>query len=98
MPAMSRNDALIQAFATELKARRAALGISQEELAFRAAVNRTYIAKLELAKNQPTITVLYQVAEALGSDPADLLKATTLRYRRMQRGGQRRGGRQVDTA
>jgi transcriptional regulator with XRE-family HTH domain len=92
---MSRNDALIQAFAAELKTQRSALGLSQEELAFRADVNRTYIAKLELAKNQPTLTVLYQVAAALESDLPDLLRATTLRYKRVQR-GQRRGPQQSD--
>jgi transcriptional regulator with XRE-family HTH domain len=39
--------------------------LSQEELAHRAGINRTYIAKLELARNQPTLTVLLRVAEAL---------------------------------
>ena len=53
---MTRDEALIAAFADELRSRRAALRLSQEELAHRAGVNRTYIAKLELARNQPTLT------------------------------------------
>jgi predicted transcriptional regulator len=48
----------MEAFAAELKARRSGLKLSQEELAHRAEVNRTYIAKLELARNQPTLCVL----------------------------------------
>ncbi len=58
---MTRDEALIAAFADELRSRRAALRLSQEELAHRAGVNRTYIAKLELARNQPTLTVLLRV-------------------------------------
>lgn len=62
---MGRDELLIAAFADELRSRRAALRLSQEELAHRAGVNRTYIAKLELAKNQPTLTVMLRVAQAL---------------------------------
>lgn len=79
---MSRNDALLQAFAAELKAQRSALKFSQEELAFRADVNRTYIAKLELARNQPTLCVLHQLAEALNNELPELLRATLSRYNR----------------
>lgn len=39
---MSRNDALLEAFAAELKARRAGLKLSQEEIAYRAGVNRMF--------------------------------------------------------
>lgn len=62
---MTRDVALIAAFADELRSRRAALRLSQEEVAHRAGINRTYIAKLELARNQPTLTVLLRLAEAL---------------------------------
>ena len=47
---MTRDEALIAAFADELRSRRAALRLSQEELAHRAGVIRTYIAKLELVR------------------------------------------------
>lgn len=81
---MGRDEALLQAFASELKARRAALRLSQEELAFRAEVNRTYIAKLELARNQPTLSVLHRLALALGGELPELLAATLIRYRQIQ--------------
>jgi len=79
---MSRDSALLEAFAAELKARRAVLKWSQEELAFRAEVNRTYIAKLELAKNQPTLSVLHSIATALNSNMPDLLANILHRYNR----------------
>jgi len=78
---MSRDQALLEAFAAELKARRSKLKLSQEELAHLAAINRTYIAKLELAQNQPTLTVLYRLASALNKDLPELLRATLLRYK-----------------
>lgn len=80
--AMSRDDALLEAFAAELKARRAALKLSQEELAHRAEINRTYVAKLELAQNQPTLCVLHQLASALDNELPELLQAVLLRYKR----------------
>ena len=71
---------LLEAFASELKARRGKLSYSQEELAHRAEVNRTYIAKLELARNQPTLFVLFKLAKALRADLPDLLRTTLDRY------------------
>lgn len=79
---MSRNQALLEAFAAELKAQRSLLKLSQEELAHRASVNRTYVAKLELAQNQPTLTVLHRLASALNEDLPGLLRATLKRYER----------------
>ncbi len=82
--AMSRDDALLEAFAAELKARRAALKLSQEELAHRAEINRTYIAKLELAQNQPTLCVLHQLALALNEELPEILQAVLIRYKRVK--------------
>lgn len=78
---MSRNDALLDAFATELRSLRSKAGLSQEELALRAEVNRTYVAKLELARNQPTLSVLLSLAEALGVELPDLIRGALARYR-----------------
>ncbi len=79
---MSRDDALLEAFAAELRVRRLGLKLSQEELAHRAGVNRTYIAKLELAQNQPTLCVLYQLATALNNELPEFLHASLVRYKR----------------
>lgn len=79
---MIRNEILIRNFAAELRARRAVLRISQEELAHRAGINRTYIAKLELEKNQPTLTILYNLAIALDCELPKLLEAVLNPYNR----------------
>lgn len=72
----------MRSFAVELKARRVALQLSQEELAYRAEVNRTYVAKLELAQNQPTLSIMYRLARALNCELPELLQATLCRYQR----------------
>lgn len=76
----TQNLPLLQSFAAEMKAQRNALSISQEELAFRCQVNRTFIAKIELAKNQPSLTVLLKIAEGMQVELPALIEATLKRY------------------
>lgn len=90
MPATQGNPALLSALATEIKSRRSALGLSQEELAFRADVNRTYIAKLELGKNQPSLGVFLALASGLELDPVDFLAHTMKSYARERRASARK--------
>jgi len=44
-------------------------GLSQEELADRAGLNRNYIGMIEREENAPTVDALEQISEALGIDP-----------------------------
>lgn len=74
--------ALLKALAAEVKARRTDLGISQEELALRAEVNRTFVGKIELAQNQPTITVLLRLAEGLQTPLPELIESVLKRRTR----------------
>lgn len=76
---------LMRAFAAEVKARRGELGISQEELAHRAGVNRTFVAKIELAQNQPSLTVLHKLSIGLELELPDLMSKTLARQRRTAR-------------
>jgi transcriptional regulator with XRE-family HTH domain len=77
-----RDPALVRSLAAEIKARRAKLGISQEELAHRAGLGPLFIARIETAKNQPSLTAFVQLAAALGSKPADLMAAVMVRHRK----------------
>lgn len=79
------NAPLVEAFATELKLRRNAMGLSQEALADACEVNRTFIAKLELGQNQPTLSVLFAIANGLAVDLPDLLNATLVRRKKLLR-------------
>jgi len=47
--------------------------ISQEELAFRSGLHRTYISGVERGVRNPTITVLSEIAAALKVSIADLV-------------------------
>ena len=49
-------------------------GWSQEELAFRAGLHRTYISGVERGVRNPTISVVGRLAEALQVAPATLLE------------------------
>jgi len=49
-------------------------GWSQEELAFRAKVDRSYISQLETGVYSASVTMLGKLAKALGAEPAELLK------------------------
>ena len=53
---------------------RRAKGVSQEELAHRANVNRGYVDKIENAKYSASLTTLEKIARALNIDPSELLK------------------------
>jgi transcriptional regulator with XRE-family HTH domain len=59
--------------ATNIKLLRKAQDWSQEELADRAGLHRTYISGVERGVRNPTITVLVGIAEALGVSAGELL-------------------------
>lgn len=50
------------------------LGLSQEELGFRAELKRSYVSELERGRRNPTVRALGKLAEALGVEPAELLR------------------------
>lgn len=56
-------EALFGKEATRLRKR---LGVSQEELAFRAEIHRTYISQLERGLKSPTLNVILKLSRALG--------------------------------
>jgi transcriptional regulator with XRE-family HTH domain len=61
-------------FAANLRRLRAAAGLSQEDLAFRAGIHRTQVSLLEGGKRMPRVFTLVCVAGALGVTPDDLLE------------------------
>jgi transcriptional regulator with XRE-family HTH domain len=71
---------LLKAFAAELKARRDALKFNQDDLAFAAGVNRTFVAKIEVAKSSPSLSSLFRIARGLEVEPWELVLAVQERY------------------
>lgn len=86
----TQNLELMRAFAAEVRARRGEIGVSQEELAHRSEVNRTFVAKVELAQNQPSLSVLHKLAGGLQLELPELMRLTLERYGREQGARQRR--------
>ena len=52
---------------------RKAAGLSQEELAHRAHLDRTYVSGVERGIRNPTVVVLQEIAAVLGVRAAELL-------------------------
>jgi transcriptional regulator with XRE-family HTH domain len=63
-------------FAQNLRRRRTAVGISQEELGERTELHRTEISLLERAGREPRFATMLKLAGALGTTPNDLCAGT----------------------
>jgi len=63
-----------QIFAKNLRAARQAKGFSQEELAHRAGLDRTYISSLERAVYSATIDVVDRLAAGMDMEASALLE------------------------
>lgn len=64
---------IIDIVAVNVRAARNALGLSQEDLAHEAEVDRTYVSQVEGGKRNITVTVLARIAKALETTPDKLL-------------------------
>ena len=60
-------------FAANIRRMREDRGWSQEELAERAGIHRTYLSMVERMTRNPTLDVLERIANALDAEPTDLL-------------------------
>ena len=61
------------AFGKVLRRLRIEQGLSQEALALTADLQRNYISLMELGQNQPTITTIFKLANALSIKPSKLM-------------------------
>lgn len=60
-------------FGQVLKSLREERGISQQDLAFDADIDRTYVSMLERGIRQPSLQVVFDIAGALNMAPEDLV-------------------------
>lgn len=63
-----------EVLATNLRRRRREIGLSQEELAHRAEIDRTYVSSLERCVYGATIDVVDRLAKVLGVEASQLLE------------------------
>lgn len=71
-----------QVFAANLRRIRHEKGISQEDLAYEAEVNRTYMSKVEKGDTWVGLEIMVKLSSALGVEPAELLQLPPKRSRK----------------
>jgi transcriptional regulator with XRE-family HTH domain len=69
---MSKKEEILIAFGKRVKEERLKVGISQEELAARAGVHRTYIGMVERAEKNITLINIEKIAKALNITISEL--------------------------
>lgn len=60
-------------FGRKLRAVRVEKGISQEELAHRSGLHRTYVSSVERGERNVSLVNIAKLANALGVKPSDLM-------------------------
>lgn len=64
----------LKRMAMRLKGLRKERGMTQVQLATKAGIARTYLARLETARQEPTLGVIEKLAKALKVKPGELLE------------------------
>lgn len=57
-----------------VKRMRLARGLTQEQLAFDAKIDLTYVGGIERGRRNPSLMVMARLADAVGCDLSDLLR------------------------
>ena len=65
-------------FGLRLKELRDAKGMTQEDLAEKAELFRTYLSRIETGGANPALAVICQLAQAVGEPPSSLLQPPTI--------------------
>jgi transcriptional regulator with XRE-family HTH domain len=61
-------------FGRVLRRLRKAAGLTQEQLALEAEVERNYVSLIERGINQPTVRVIFRLAVALNTTPSNIFR------------------------
>lgn len=72
MPNMPAKDRTLSKFGLNVARLRAAKGFSQEKLAEKAGIDRTYVSGIERGVRNPGIKTVLQIAKALGVSITEL--------------------------
>ena len=67
------NKTILEKFGERVREERVKQHLSQEELASRAGVHRTYIGMIERAEKNITLKNIEKIAKALGMKPVELI-------------------------
>lgn len=64
----------LRAIGRAIRTRREELGLSQEELGYRAGLHRTYVSDLERGRRNPTAVTLLALGLTIGVTPSQILE------------------------
>ena len=70
--ATTSDEQRVAAFGAAVRLRREELGLSQEGLGYKANVHRTYVSDVERGARNPTVKVIWKLADALETTPSRL--------------------------
>lgn len=70
---MTEEQNYLKGFAENVKRKRELQGLSQEKLAERAELHRTYIGMVERMERNPSLVSVYKIAKGLGTDIKELV-------------------------
>lgn len=83
---MDSSHPLLRAFCQVVQERREILGISQEELAHRAGLHRTYISDIERGSRNISLRSLIRLAKALEVSASGLIRVAEKKVRSTEAG------------
>lgn len=67
-----------------VKAIRIKQGLSQEDLAHECDVDRSYISMIEVGRNEPSVTKIFDLCKGLKIKPSDFFKMIEIEYDKAQ--------------
>jgi Predicted transcriptional regulators len=68
-----------------LKAMRLKQGLSQEDLAHECDVDRSYISMIEVGRNEPSVTKIFELCRGLKIKPSDFFKLIENEYEKVRK-------------
>jgi len=75
------SQALQAIFGEVLRNHRKGKKISQEELALKSDLQRSFISRIERGMAQPTLVTIFELAQALGIEPIDIIAEVQKRWK-----------------
>jgi len=68
-----------------VKAIRIKQGLSQEDLAHECDVDRSYISMIEVGRNEPSVTKIFELCRGLKIKPSDFFKLIENEYEKVRK-------------